>query len=130
MTEQHMTTLTPGPELDARVAEACGVKGRICERDDGMAFHENRPPHVACPDLPGDPWQPSTDANAALDAAEKGGLFKDGIHTVALAWSEQGWSVIRGEGVHCVSLSCGNFATPCLAICAAILALAETSRLT
>lgn len=68
-----MTSLPPGPELDRLVAEACGFKVAI--KVTGVGKWECRVEHYDGP-----LWAPSTDANDALLAAEKFGLFDPQFH--------------------------------------------------
>lgn len=101
--------LTAGPELDAAVANAVDITdGRV----EGDAFYRWTPPnHNGYADH--FEWSPSTDLNAAFDAASAcPGV--DGIHverTKTLEWyANIGGSIAYAE-------------TPALAICRAILAL-------
>ena len=101
--------LTAGPELDAKIAEACGYKAVItqsgcCIPDPGGLRMLVR-------------WRPSTDLNATFRAAEKCGLF-DGDSWHLRKNIDETWS-IRST----VEYSCE--CTPALAICAAIIAITE-----
>lgn len=110
------TELEAGPELDAAVAEACGIEGII----GGMGFLVMSDPtpkgsfgYVM--------WQPSTDLNDAFEAAEKVGLF------------EKHYLFKRGDA-WCVTdlpaaaewLDCSG-PTPAVAICRAILKVKATT---
>jgi hypothetical protein len=132
-----MTALTPGPELDAKVARAVDPAFpdwpfHLMLSDRGCTKHHGRSYSVEGRSV----WLPfcSTSLEAAFEAAEKVGLFDDG------AFLEK-----RGNGLWQVTKyrwsgsltnpdpivdEIAQGSTPALAICGAILALAETSRLT
>lgn len=104
--------LTPGPELDARVAAACGatpvfsfVPPNLWKFADGKRVNQ-------------DDWRPSTDLNAAFEAAEKVGLFAP-RNNITVWKIHDDWRASfnhdNGRGFTCPTLP--------LALCAAILAL-------
>lgn len=105
-----MSTLQAGPELDAKVAHACG-----CQADP-------RPLElfgVTVPML----WSPSTDLNAAFEAAEKCGLF----NSFCLGFSRGVWTIFEGGATPDVETCFASGDAPALAICAAILAVKGVS---
>lgn len=115
-----MVEIKPGAELDLAVAEACGVKGWIESLRHEATGYESPKRFVLSSMVDTVFWEPSTDLNAAFLAAEKVGLF-DQWHIGK--WSnppQSGWG-IEGDG----SPVSGLYPTPSLAICAAILELAN-----
>lgn len=79
--------LEAGPETDALIAAMCGYEIRFYGPDTTDVwrrvsrpleeFDEDQPVNEFFPEK-FRPWQPSTDANAAIEAAEAGGLFAAG----------------------------------------------------
>jgi hypothetical protein len=67
--------IKPGPELDAEIAKACGFTGviRPASLNQEAGFYRHHPDGTRRIFL----WSPSTDLNAAFEAAEKCGLFDD-----------------------------------------------------
>jgi len=122
--------LEAGPELDAAVAKAIGLSGTL-HGDPVWAFIVDPREHRDLfgverltnstwggDGLVGDNWSPSTDLNAAFEAAEKC-PGSDSIHVERepnLTW----YANIGG------SYECGP--TACVAICRAILDLAPPNR--
>jgi hypothetical protein len=105
--------LTAGPELDARIAAACGLKGSIW----GDVFRIN--------DLSGlrsvntsHNWFPSRSIEQAFDAADIVGLFEH----CSLAKRGDNWHVYPWHSMPDEVLSLATAKTAPLAICAAILA--------
>jgi hypothetical protein len=96
-----LVDLTPGPDLDAAVAKACGI-------DIARMYGEG-------------PFSPSTDFNAAREAGNKAGLWDK--------WCLIGnrdcgdFVVFEVIGAFEEVLALGEGPTPALAICAAILNL-------
>jgi hypothetical protein len=129
-----MIEIKPGPELDWAVAEAVGAKPRIGKdrRSVVVAIEDGRiMRHLAIPTDPDAacngafvPFSPSTDLNAAFQAAESIGLFDYEIppgYRLSLFRSDANtWSVSRPGMI-------ADAFTPALAlaICAAILKLKE-----
>lgn len=111
--------MKPGPETDLAVAKACGI---VVQEIGGKLVRSKKldaPGGWAFPD-----FQPSTDLNDAFVAAEKVGLFRSGL---TLGFYKKCW---RNDGGWWITPGCGPvdppmFSTPALAICAAILKLAE-----
>ena len=102
--------LTPGPELDAAVAKACSLPYEF-ERGD---IKVDRGRWLQA-------FSPSTDLNAAFEAAEKVGLFNYRSLTCYPHLPPR-WLVHyfhNGDELNVVA----EGPTPALAICAAILAL-------
>lgn len=124
--------LTAGPETDLAVAKACGyvaevmqLQTRICFRTAGL----NEPIDAVWRKVFGEqerrlPFRPSTDLNDAFLAADKFGLF-DGEFRCALGkWTGIHWKLIWDTEEGQPDLPMAD--TPALAICAAILKLAES----
>ena len=130
-----MIEIKPGPELDRAVAEAIGLQveeyylpsfcavflpdGKTADEFGAKGFAASldsgeRPVH----------WAPSTDLDAAFAAAEGVGLFDD--PSVLLRKGQRNgeicWFLDRDVGIP-ISIVFAH--TPALAICAAVLKLAE-----
>jgi hypothetical protein len=130
-----MTEIKPGRELDVAVAEAVGAKPRIGKdrRSVVVAIEDGRiMRHLAIPTGPNAacngafvPFSPSTDLNAAFQAAEAVGLFAE-PHFMMLGMTYNNKWVIYcgGDCLEYFSEACD---TPALAICDAILKLKEES---
>jgi hypothetical protein len=124
-----MIEIKAGAELDAAVAEACGIKGAIeqmelpngeltrglfCISDGNMADDQY--------------WSPSTDLDAAFDAGKRSGLL--GPFKAMLIPTIEGWRVdvfahVEGKGFrNQVASKCDSLP---LAICAAIIKLRENA---
>lgn len=123
--------IVAGCELDAAVAKAIELQGELVGSP-AWAFvvdakvHRD---HFGLPDtrlsnstyrngVVGDSWNPSTDANAAFEAAKKAGLI-DAEHFDLYYNREQGWMVI--QSFYESSAGRRGLKTPALAICAAVL---------
>jgi hypothetical protein len=111
----HSFELKPGPELDAEVAKACGIKvavGDLCT-DEGLY------PNVCYKDDGSESvFRPSTDLNAAFEAAEKVGLFINGGSLSRFSPHGDSWAWYDADGIEI----CRN-ESPAMAICSAILSL-------
>ena len=111
--------LEAGPELDAAVAKAIGIEG---EMYDGEFFVR----------LPGrmfrSEWRPSTDLNAAFEAAEKAELFgiethpRDPYKHLSLDFVVGMWRM-GYLSANCAQETLAHATTPAVAICRAILKL-------
>ena len=116
-------TLEAGPELDAKIAELCGInvvpcenRGRIVKKGE----HYDQLEGIPYIGKYGDFFEPSTDLNAAFEAAENCGLFDR--HVLGQTGDSR-WAIWADDMVvdrTCISV---KESTPSLAICAAILAL-------
>lgn len=129
--KEHMATheLQPGPELDAKIAEVCGIDVVPCENNGRIVKkgeHYDQLEGVPYVGKYGDFFEPSTDANAAFEAAEKCGLFNG---NVSLVKSMRSWYVDECAETYGPTRprrwSTGIGDTPALAICDAILTLTE-----
>ena len=114
-----------GPELDRAVAEAIGLlwTGPYgSRRGGGQKFcwpGETVPPRYV--DV-GGTWSPSTDLNAAFEAADKVGLFDKNKHDAILGKTSSGqWEIVWGTDDEDTVTA----PSPALAICAALLELKE-----
>jgi hypothetical protein len=139
----NATELEAGPELDAAVAKLLGLPGVIIDRafrcrcGDLMEFRNpdgestTEGPLLACK------WSPSTDSNAAFEAAEKF-IARRGADYRGRPWQEKLFD--RNILSHCDGKwsvdqpGCGEFdsiaegPTPAVAISLAIVKLAEAKR--
>ena len=120
--------IKPGPELDRAVAESIGLD-IVMERGvvvltrrqwDELQGIEHNTTEGGIAQIP---FKPSTDLNAALEAAESVGLFKQykycqaaGLHVISKSVPVASWADSIAEAE-----------TQELAICAAILNLKESS---
>jgi len=110
--------MNPGPELDAKIADVIDLAGFIDERGEPLAA-----PYARENGLFGwrndgyQKWSPSTDWNAAMEAAENVGLFE---HATLLKNDEGNWFIGSGFGIDYWSSSAP---TGPHAICLAILSL-------
>lgn len=128
MTTEQIQSLQPGPESDRLVAEACGLKVSVFDKDEDSEYvvmdsQDN--------DLFGLAFSPSTDWNHAMFAAERFGLFRrwwqnpepcwEGLRflTQCDRWCVSEWTSETGIGYKVVA---GAKSGP-LAICRAILKL-------
>jgi len=113
--------LEAGPELDAAVAKIVGLDVEIIGGKAMCTFGEyeywlNPEGGMTCEGFMGKHFAPSTDLNAAFEAAEKADVF--GMWE--LSNGTYGWQLIDGQ--NCRTLTDGH-ATPAVAICHAILKL-------
>jgi hypothetical protein len=114
-----VSDLQAGPEMDAAVARA--VKAQVFwPNHDPQPYHESGGSDV--------PWSPSTDLNAAFEAAEKAGLlewpnvlYHYEIESALAPTSRRDWKVWNADENEVV----GRGDTPAEAISRAILKLAE-----
>lgn len=110
-------TLTASPETDLAVAKACGIDVSFvhCFERGGILQRNDVPGYTV--------FRPTTDLNDAFLAAEKFGLFGPDI---SLCWQgrKHGWYILDCAARKPV----GNGPTPAIAICAAILKLAEKTQ--
>ena len=111
-----MSKIEAGPELDMAVAEAIGENATI--------YYNHELAKNICLLVPSEmAFEPSTDLNAAFEAAEKVGLFTGAL--VYVGRKECGDWVVNRVPSH-DSLAVQKYGvddTPALAICAAILEL-------
>ena len=115
-----MVEIKSGSELDRAVAEAIGFVATHRVLGGLEAFVNPRDGSGAKPMI----FMPSVDLNDAFSAAEAVWLFKDGDHVLRQEVSDESWEVARLYSSSEVIVS--SETTPALAICGAILALAET----
>lgn len=150
--------LTPGPELDARIAEACGVK--LISRDEAVRIsNEHDKSRPAWDSWYTNEWyvyeEPgkmffgftpassySIDLDAAFEAAEKTGLFKPNTAVpsgwLCLSGAGSKWGFIQfGYGIQCCwwmfpdgkgNLKGIQQTTPAMAICAAIIQIFSSPK--
>jgi hypothetical protein len=128
--------LEAGPELDAAVARAIGVPSHwfhdnavMCGCFDRDHFFRPRNERHSLNGIEVQ-WSPSTDLNAAFEAAEKCGLFvyDPNDESEPFLWFDRtrnAWCVSKYEsGTHLIeSWPSGAGTTPAVAICRAILKL-------
>ncbi len=120
-----MTTQIPvGPELDAAVAKACGWTPKVMDAGFGKGVHCV----LTDESIPKGLWnlgffEPSTNLNAAFEAAEKAGLFR----RYSLGQCDDGWHVYLWDSMPYTDLSLAVCATPAEAICRAIVSLKGTT---
>lgn len=101
------TEISVGPALDVGVAIKCGRKAEFYESGRCSACDQSYA------------WSPSTNADAAFEAAAMVGLFKNGI---VLFCHDGTWHVSASPYVgHAI----GSGATPAEAICRAILKMGD-----
>ena len=130
------TELPVGPQLDAAVAKACGIEGYICDMRKVFLASGTPPAWVSewlTSTIPLWRFAPSTDLNAAFEAAEKAGLFPDyflwckEVDDVK-TWYVRGFGSGRAGGhVFGREIAC-DCTTPAEAICRAILELKVGAR--
>lgn len=129
-----ISDLKPGPELDAAVAKACGLKGCFeslgrCNVPSDNYEQWLHPGEVsAASPLMSVRFEPSADLNAAFEAAEKVGIF-NGDH-FPFKGTNGRWTIgkLTGEeenpgSPNYATPTAGGYETAALAICAAIISL-------
>jgi hypothetical protein len=115
--------IKPGGELDAAVAEACGIEGCIKQMELPNGDLSRGFFYISYGSMANDQfWSPSTDFNAAFRAAAKVGLFRM-FHRFLSDDEVSGYAVYESNDDGFSVLASGE--TPALAICAAILKLSE-----
>jgi len=120
-----MTEIKPGPELDLAVARALGWEGQIIEGDGELLLDYCEVVDALDKLCAWRDWNPSEDANHALEAAEAFGLCCPDKHDCELGQmlycGELVWFVCHlHKTIHASTLP--------LAICAAIIKLSEEVR--
>ena len=110
--------IVAGVELDAAVARVCGIDGRPSDFGYPPCFFREVPT-MSGGLVTYEEFRPSTDLNAAFEAAEKVGLFSS-YDQFTIENHGGRWCLHREGGVH-------DGDTLALAICAAILALKESA---
>ena len=107
-----MSDLAPGPEMDAAVARAVDLAGMsMLAVGGGNDFY-------LLASIGYRRWSPSTDLNAAFEAAEKAGLFDPSVGFLCKGRVNE-WCYLTNAGVPATAWG----ATTAEAICRAILAL-------
>ena len=123
-----MVEIKAGPELDLAVAEACGVDGWIESLRNEATGYQSPERFVLGGESETVFWEPSTDLNAAFEAAERVGLFtieRDGPEVHLAKTFDGQWEILTGgSAMGYVSRE----ATPALAICAGILAVSKVVK--
>jgi hypothetical protein len=130
LTIEEARNVEAGAETDALVAEACGVPGELkhfaADSRARVRFCRKFTIDVAGVKYPGErPWEPSTDANHAIDAA-KASIKNSDCEYIKLVFYDGAWSAIVGLCIGSTEpliqpRGMGEAKEPALAICRAIL---------
>lgn len=116
----NIDEMEAGPELDEAVAKACGVRGEKYGVGFCRVVHDER----LCKDF-GTMWQPSSELNAAYEAAKIANLFPDHLLWQVKTEGPELWYVSKWDGRGWVLDRVAQGPTPAVAICRAIVKLAK-----
>lgn len=113
----NIDELEAGPELDEAVAAACGMECRRSSVGGCVVDYDNSAARK---------FHPSTDLNAAFEAAEKCGLFINEVPDLSLGHDTIEWVIVENRSYDEADLTdYASGPTPAVAICRAIVKLAK-----